>query len=253
MKGREKFACLTVYDASLARVLEAAGVEVLLVGDSLGMVIQGRESTLAVTLSDMIYHASCVSRVRRRALLMVDMPFMGAATPARALGSAERLMREGGAHIVKIEGGRAIAETVRLLAEHGLPVCAHLGLLPQFVHKLGGYRAQGRDSDAAATLREDARILEEAGADMLLLESIPSALAGEVTRSVRIPVIGIGAGPACDGQVLVLYDVIGVSQRRPRFAHDFLQSETGGVKAAVEAYVRAVKIGAFPAAEHQFS
>jgi 3-methyl-2-oxobutanoate hydroxymethyltransferase len=248
MKGREKFACLTAYDASFARVLEAAGVEVLLVGDSLGMVVQGQDTTLPVTLADIIYHSRCVGRGRRRALLMADLPFMSDATPARALGSAARLMQEGGAHVVKLEGGRVMAETVRLLAERGLPVCGHLGLLPQSVHKLGGYRVQGREADQAAILREDARILEQAGADLLLLEAVPAGLAGEITAAARVPVIGIGAGPACDGQVLVLYDVIGITPRRPRFARDFLAG-AGGVQAAVEAYVRAVKTGSFPPPE----
>lgn len=251
MKGGEKFACLTVYDASFARVIEAAGVEVLLVGDSLGMVVQGHDTTLPVTLSDMIYHTRCVARGRRRALLMADMPFMSDATPARALGSAARLMQEGGAHIVKIEGGRNLAETVRFLAQRGLPVCAHLGLLPQSVHKLGGYRVQGREGGPAKILREDAIILEQAGADMLLLESVPAVLAEAITRAARIPVIGIGAGPACDGQVLVLYDVIGITPRRPRFAKNFLEGHDS-VRAAIEGYVRAVKTHSFPASEHLF-
>jgi 3-methyl-2-oxobutanoate hydroxymethyltransferase len=249
MKGKEKFACLTVYDATFARLLDAAGVEVMLVGDSLGMVIQGLETTLPVTLADVIYHTRCVSRGRRRALLMADMPFLSDATPARALGSAGRLMQEGGAHVVKIEGGRAMAETVRLLSERGIPVCAHLGLQPQSVHKLGGYRVQGRSEDRAAVLREDAKILEQAGADLLLLESVPAVLAEDITRQARAPVIGIGAGPACDGQVLVLYDAIGITPRRPRFARDFMDANAG-VQAAIEAYVRDVKTGRFPAAEH---
>jgi 3-methyl-2-oxobutanoate hydroxymethyltransferase len=212
------------------------------------MVVQGHDTTLPVTLADVIYHTRCVVRGRRRALVMADLPFMSDATPARALGSAARLMQEGGAHIVKLEGGRVMADAVRLMAERGLPVCGHLGLLPQSVHKLGGYRVQGREADQAAVLCEDARILEQAGADLLLLEAVPARLAEEITAAARVPVIGIGAGPACDGQVLVLYDVIGITPRRPRFARDFL-AEADGVQAAVEAYVRAVKTGGFPPAE----
>lgn len=252
MKERgEKIACLTAYDASFARALEEAGVEVLLVGDSLGMVLQGHATTLPVTLDDMVYHTACVARVRRRALVMSDLPFMSDASPARALDSAAALMRAG-AHVVKIEGGRVMAETVRALAGRGLPVCAHLGLLPQSVNKTG-YRVQGRDPAAAATMIEDARLLEEAGADLLLLESVPVALAQRITAAAGVPVIGIGAGASCDGQVLVLHDVLGITPgKRPRFAADFLTGNDGGVAGAVASYVRAVKDGAFPAAEHCF-
>lgn len=249
----EKFACLTAYDASFARVLDDAGVEVLLVGDSLGMVIQGQATTLPVTLADMVYHTRCVSRVRQRALVIADMPFMSAATPPRALGNAERLMQEGGAHMVKIEGGRVNEETVQHLSRHGIPVCAHLGLLPQAVHKTGGYRVQGREAQAAAALHEDALRLVQAGADCLLLECVPAGLAAAVTAAVEVPVIGIGAGPDCDGQVLVLYDMLGITPgRRPRFSHDFL-ADAGGVPAAIEAYVQAVKQGRFPGPGHTFT
>ncbi|MCC6302126.1 MAG: 3-methyl-2-oxobutanoate hydroxymethyltransferase [Gammaproteobacteria bacterium] len=248
-----KFACLTAYDASLARVLDAAGVDVLLVGDTLGMLVQGHETTIPVTLDDMIYHTRCVARARERALIMSDMPFMSAATPAQALANAARLMQEGGAHCVKIEGGRVMADAVRLLSERGLPVCAHLGLLPQSVRKLGGYRVQGREQHAAAELLEDAKILEQAGADVLLLECVPATLAGRITAATELPVIGIGAGTDCDGQVLVLYDMLGVTPgRRPRFSRDFLAGR-GGVQAAVEEYVRAVKAGEFPGPEHAYS
>lgn len=249
----DKFACLTAYDASFARILDEAGVDVLLVGDSLGMVVQGHDSTLPVTLSDMIYHTRCVARARRRALIMADMPFMSTATPAQALANAARLMQEGGAHVVKIEGGRVMADAVRLLSERGLPVCAHLGLLPQSVRKLGGYHVQGRDDRAAAVLCEDAKILEQAGADILLLECVPSALAERITAATKLPVIGIGAGAGCDGQVLVLYDMLGITPgKRPRFSKDFLAGQAG-VQAAVEEYVRAVKAGDFPSREHGFS
>jgi 3-methyl-2-oxobutanoate hydroxymethyltransferase len=254
MKQRgEKIACLTAYDASFARMLETAGVEVLLVGDSLGMVIQGRETTLPVSLADMIYHTRCVARARMRALIMTDMPYMSAATPVRALGNAARLLQEGGAHMVKIEGGRIVEETVALLGRNGIPVCAHLGLLPQSVHKSGGYRVQGREPVAAAVLLEDAKRLVQAGADCVLLECVPAQLADAVVRAVDVPVIGIGAGPGCDGQVLVLYDMLGITPgRRPRFSRDFLHG-AASAQAAVEAYVRAVKHGDFPAAEHTFT
>ncbi len=254
MKQRgEKFACLTAYDASFARVLETAGVEVLLVGDSLGMVIQGRETTLPVSLADMIYHTRCVARARQRALIMTDMPYMSAASPARALGNAARLLQEGGAHMVKIEGGRIVEETVALLGRHGIPVCAHLGLLPQSVHKSGGYRVQGREPESAAELLDDAKRLVQAGADCVLLECVPASLADAIVQAVAVPVIGIGAGAGCDGQVLVLYDMLGITPgRRPRFSRDFLPG-AASVQAAVEAYVRAVKQGDFPAAEHTFT
>lgn len=252
MKERgEKIACLTVYDASFARVLEDSGVEVLLVGDSLGMVVQGHATTLPVTLEDMAYHTACVARLRRRALVMSDLPFMSDASPLRALDSAAALMRAG-AHVVKIEGGRIMEETVRQLAARGLPVCAHLGLLPQSVHRTG-YRVQGRDPEAAAAMIEDARLLEEAGADLLLLESVPVALARHIAAAAKVPVIGIGAGAVCDGQVLVLHDVLGITPgKRPRFAADFLTGNDGGIAGAVASYVRAVKDGGFPAAEHSF-
>ncbi len=254
MKGRgEKFACLTAYDASFTTLLEAAGVEVVLVGDSLGMVIQGRETTLPVTLKEMIYHCACVARARRRALIMADMPFMSDMTPSRALLNAARLMKQGGAHMVKIEGGEEMAETVGLMSRRGIPVCAHLGLRPQSVHKLGGYRVQGRDSAAARRMVADARLLCEAGADLLLLECVPGDLAREISQAVAAPLIGIGAGPDCDGQVLVLYDMLGITPgRRPKFSKDFLAGG-GSIPGALAAYVDEVKRGVFPAPEHSFS
>ncbi|HKK13441.1 MAG TPA: 3-methyl-2-oxobutanoate hydroxymethyltransferase [Gammaproteobacteria bacterium] len=248
----EKIACLTAYDASFAETLESAGVEVLLVGDSLGNVVQGRDSTLPVTLSDMIYHAACVSRGSRRALRVVDMPFMTYADPAQALAGAARLMAEGGAQMVKLEGGAVVADTVRHLVDHGIPVCGHLGLTPQSVHKLGGYRVQGRDEGGARRILEDARRLEECGAGVLVLECVPAELARTVSRALSIPVIGIGAGSHCDGQVLVLYDMLGLTPgRRPRFSKDFLAGRDG-VAGAVQAYVAAVKSGEFPDAEHSY-
>lgn len=248
----EKIAVLTAYDASFARILDEAGVEILLVGDSLGMVVQGRETTLPVTLDDMIYHTRMVAVGSQRALIMADMPFMTCATPQQALENAGRLMKEGGAHMVKLEGGAPMVETVRGLAVHGIPVCAHLGLLPQSVHKLGGYRVQGKDERSAEHMLLDARAMESAGADMLLLECVPATLAAEITAALEIPVIGIGAGLNVDAQVLVLYDMLGItSGKRPRFSKDFLQ-QGGDVRGAVAAYVQAVKSGAFPAAEHGF-
>jgi len=248
----EKISCLTAYDASFAHLIDQAGIEILLVGDSLGMVIQGHDSTLPVTVEDMIYHCRLVRRGSQRALLVVDMPFMSYATPSQALETAARLMREGQAQVVKLEGGAWLVETVRLLTERGIPVCAHLGLTPQSVHQLGGYRIQGRSDTEAKRLREDALALQAAGASLLVLECVPGDLAAEITASLKIPVIGIGAGAACDGQVLVLYDVLGVTFGRvPSFSRDFLR-EAGSVSAAIGAFVGAVKGGSFPAHEPNF-
>jgi 3-methyl-2-oxobutanoate hydroxymethyltransferase len=248
----EKIAVLTSYDASFTRVLEAAGIEVLLVGDSLGMVIQGQESTLPVGVDEMVYHTRNVARVRSRALLIADMPFMSYSSASQALDSAGRLMKEGGAHMVKLEGGATQLDTVRELTSHNIPVCAHLGLLPQSVHKLGGYRVQGRDEDAARVMQEDARALQDAGAQMLVLECIPRDLAGEISRSLDIPVIGIGAGSECDGQVLVLYDMLGITtDKLPRFCKNFLQ-QAATIEEAIAAYVREVKEGGFPGLEQSY-
>ncbi len=252
----ERFACLTAYDSTFATLLEESGVELLLVGDSLGMVIQGRDTTLPVTLEEMIYHSRCVARGCRRALLMVDMPFMADADPLQALHSAARLMKEGGAQVIKLEGGAMQLETVRRLSEHGIPVCAHLGLQPQSVHKLGGYRVQGRDARSADRIRDDALALQEAGADLLLLECVPASLAAGISRSLQIPVIGIGAGPECDAQVLVLYDMLGITPGGgPRFSRDFLNDPEAGcsdIASAVRRYIEAVKSGSFPAEQHCF-
>ena len=251
-KKGEKITCLTAYDSSFATLLDDAGIEVLLVGDSLGMVIQGQNTTLPVSLDEMIYHTRCVARGTRRALLMADMPFMADADPLQALLNAGRLMKEGGAHMVKLEGGAMQLDTVRRLAAHGIPVCAHLGLLPQSVHKLGGYKVQGRDAGTARQILDDALALQESGVDMLLLECVPAALGAEISRSMRIPVIGIGAGPDCDAQVLVLYDMLGItSGGRPKFAHNFANA-SGDIASAVQSYVEAVKSGSFPAEQHCF-
>lgn len=251
-RAGEKFAVLTAYDAGFAAVAEHAGVDVILVGDSLGMVFQGHSTTLPVTMADMIYHTRAAAAGCSRALLMADMPFMSANTPEQALANAGRLLQEGGAQIVKLEGGGAQAETVYRLAQHGIPVCAHLGLQPQSVHKLGGYRVQGRGADDASAMLEDARALQQAGADLLLLESVPRALAQEITDEAQVPVIGIGAGPDCDAQVLVLYDVLGITPGRPpKFARCFMDGRNT-IAEAIEAYVQAVKEGSFPSAEHCF-
>ena len=251
-KQGEKIAVLTSYDASFTRLIEEAGVEVLLVGDSLGMVIQGQESTLPVTVGDVVYHTQNVARARSRALIVADMPFMSYSSAVQALDTAARLMKEGGAHMVKLEGGATQLDTVCRLVAHAVPVCAHLGLLPQSVHKLGGYRVQGRDEESAAVIKEDALALQQAGVQMLVLECVPTRLAGEISQMLDIPVIGIGAGVACDGQVLVLYDMLGVaSGYLPRFVKNFL-AETESIPAALAAYVQAVKEGAFPEAEHSF-
>jgi len=253
MKRRgEKIAVLTCYDASFTRLLEAAGVEVILVGDSLGMVIQGQDSTLPVSVDDMVYHSLIVARARERALLVTDMPFMSYSSSAQALDTAARLMKEGGAHMVKLEGGATQLDTVRSLTDFGIPVCAHLGLLPQSVHKLGGYRVQGRDPDSARAMRDDAAALQEAGAAMLVLECVPAKLAQEISESLTIPVIGIGAGPACDGQVLVLYDMLGIaSLSTPKFVKNFLK-DVRSVSDALDAFVAEVKDGRFPGPEHSY-
>ena len=248
----EKFAVLTAYDASFAQLIDEAGVEVLLVGDSLGMVIQGKESTIPVSVDEMVYHSSLVARAARNALVIADMPFMSYATTEQALDNAARLMKEGGAQMVKLEGGAQRLEAVRRLSENGVPVCAHLGLLPQSVHKLGGYKIQGREEAAAEQMVADAKALEEAGADLLVLECVPRALAKRISESLIIPVIGIGAGVDTDGQVLVLYDMLGITPgKRPSFSHDFL-AEAGSVAAAIKAYADQVKAGSFPTAQHGF-
>ena len=252
----EKIAMLTAYDASFAAVLEQAGVDVILVGDSLGMVIQGHDTTVPVTMEHMLYHTAQVARASQHALVMADMPFMSFPDPVRALDNATRLMQEGGARMVKLEGGGHVIEVVANLSKHGIPVCGHLGLQPQAVHKLGGYRVQGRDPQAAEAMMRDAKAMQDAGADILLMECVPSELADKITQVLEIPTIGIGAGRDCDGQVLVLYDVLGISLgHRPRFAKDFLADLPVGdisIESAIRAYVDAVKQQRFPTAEHSF-
>jgi 3-methyl-2-oxobutanoate hydroxymethyltransferase len=250
----EKIASLTAYDASFARLLDAAGVDFVLVGDSLGMVVQGQRSTLPVTVEDIAYHCACVARGLKHALLVADLPFQSYATTERALAASERMLAYGGASMVKLEGAGVMLEPIRFLAERDIPVCAHLGLTPQSVLKLGGYKVQGREEAAARRLLEDAIAVQEAGADLLVLECVPSALAAEVTARLEIPTIGIGAGPDCDGQILVLHDMLGINSghRRPRFVRDFMAGAPS-IAGAVEAYVAAVKDGSFPAPEHGYA
>ncbi len=248
----EKITMLTAYDASFAALMELAGVDMVLVGDSLGNVIQGLDSTIPVTMEDMIYHARAVARGCTLPLRVVDMPFASAITPRDAVINAARLMQQGFAQVVKLEGGLELAPIIRALSEQGIPVCAHLGLLPQRVNKVGGYKVVGRENNAATQLMETAALLEKAGADMLLVECIPAALAQCLTQSTALPVIGIGAGSEVDAQVLVLYDILSLSLgKRPRFSYDFLQGQPS-ILAALTAYVTAVKSGSFPTAQHAF-
>jgi 3-methyl-2-oxobutanoate hydroxymethyltransferase len=242
----EKIAMLTCYDASFAALLDAAGVDCLLVGDSLGMVLQGQPSTVPVTLEQMVYHTQCVARGNRSAWVIGDLPFGSyQASKEQALHSATALM-QAGAHMVKLEGGGWTADTVRFLVERGIPVCAHLGLTPQSVHALGGYRIQGRGDAAAATLKQHANELADAGAAMLVLELVPSAVAREVAASLPIPLIGIGAGVDCGGQVLVLHDMLDLtSGKKPKFVRNFMAG-SATVQAAVQSYVADVKAGRFP-------
>jgi 3-methyl-2-oxobutanoate hydroxymethyltransferase len=249
----EKIAMLTCYDATFAAAANAAGVDILLIGDSLGMVLQGHDSTLPVTVADMAYHTACVKRGNSEAMILADLPFMANASLEQTLLNSAELMRAG-AHMIKVEGAGWLAESIRQLADRGIPVCAHLGLTPQAVNVFGGYKVQGRSEAQARQLRADAIALEQAGAAMLLLECVPSALAAEVTQAVSIPVIGIGAGPGTDGQVLVLHDMLGLSLtgRTPKFVKNFMEGQPS-IPAALSAYVQAVKAVTFPAPEHEFT
>lgn len=247
-----KLVMLTAYDASFARTMDAAGTDLVLVGDSLGMVVQGHNSTLPVSAADMAYHTACVARGLSKALLIADLPFASDATAERALDASTALLRAGAA-MVKIEGAGHKLEIIRFLVEREIPVCAHLGLTPQSVLRLGGYKLQGRDDATAAKLRGDARAVAEAGAALLVLECVPTGLAQAITAEITIPTIGIGAGPHCDGQVLVLHDLLGVNSghRRPKFVKDFL-AEGGSVAGAFAAYGEAVRSGRFPDASHSY-
>lgn len=252
-KGGEKIAVLTAYDATFARVLDAAGVDVLLVGDTLGMVVQGNDDTLSVTLEDVIYHTRAVVRGASRALVVADMPFMTYQVSAdQALMSAGRLMKEAGAQAVKLEGGRAVCAAVSRMVDAGIPVMGHLGLTPQSVHALGGFKVQARDEAARDRLLADARALERAGVFSIVLEAVPRAVGKLVTESVSVPTIGIGAGPDCDGQVLVCYDFLGLFQGFvPRFVKRYAElGET--VSAAARSYVEEVRAGKFPEDRHSF-
>lgn len=252
-RAGRKLVMLTAYDAGFARTFDANGADILLVGDSLGMVVQGHDSTLPVAVADIVYHTRCVAAAARRALVVSDLPFQADATPERALDAATALL-QAGAGMVKLEGAGHKLETIRFLVEREIPVSAHLGLTPQSVLRFGGYKVQGREEAAAAKLLEDAKAVAAAGASLLVLECVPSQLAADITGAVSIPTIGIGAGPHCDGQVLVLHDMLGLDSghRRPRFVKDFL-AEGGSIAGAVRAYAEAVRSGTFPDAEHSYA
>ena len=248
----EKIAVLTCYDASFAALLEAGGVDVLLVGDSLGMVLQGQETTLPVTLDEMVYHTACVARGSKQAFIITDMPFgTFQISPEKTFENAARLMTAG-AQMIKLEGGAAMAETISFLSGRGIPVCAHIGLTPQSVHQIGGYRVQGKNEADSQRLLQDAVIVEQAGAGLVVLEAMPALLAAEITANVSIPTIGIGAGAACSGQVLVLHDMLDIYPgKKARFVKNYMQGAQG-IAEAVKRFVIEVKSGAFPGAEHSF-
>jgi len=249
----EKISCVTAYDASFSAQAADSGVDILLVGDSLGMVVQGHDSTLPVTLDDMIYHAKMVRRGAPNHLIILDLPFMTYATPAAALDNAARLMREGRGQMVKLEGGAWLLETIQLLTERGIPVCGHLGLTPQSVHQLGGYRVQGRSENDAQRILDDALALEKAGASLVVLECVPTELAKRISSTLKIPTIGIGAGVDCDGQVLVLYDMLGITKgKSPSFSKNFLIGQDS-IQTALQNFVSAVKNKTFPDLEHSFN
>ncbi len=246
----EKFAVITTYDATFAHLVEQAGIEVILVGDSLGMVLQGHQSTLPVSNDDMAYHIASVSRGCDAPLIIGDLPFGAYNTCEQALASSTVLMQSG-AHMVKLEGGEWLLGTISALVERGIPVCAHLGLTPQSVNTLGGYKVQGREQSQAEQILEDAKRVEAAGASLLVLECVPADLAAQITQSLQIPVIGIGAGAGTDAQVLVLHDMLGLSKRLPKFVHNFMDSQSN-IQAALSAYNSAVQDGSFPGPEHSF-
>ncbi len=249
----ERIAMVTAYDATFARMIDEGGADILLVGDSLGMVVQGLDTTLPVTVDEMVYHCRAVSRGARRALVVGDMPFLSAQiTPEEALRNAGRFLSEGGAHAVKLEGGRSAAPTVRRLVDAGIPVMGHVGLLPQSVHAMGGFRVQGKTEDAAARILDDAHAIAEAGAFSVVLEGVPSDLAAQVTRELGVPTIGIGAGPECDGQVLVCYDLLGLTpDLKPKFVKRYAELYAEG-RDAVARYCDEVRAGSFPSDEHGF-
>lgn len=254
MKAKgEPIACLTAYDASFSMLVDTAGTDVVLVGDSLGMVIQGHDTTVPVTVADVIYHTKNVARGLRRAFLIADMPFMSYADPAQALQNSVRLMQEGGAMMIKLEGGDGQLEIVEHLARHDIPVCAHIGLKPQSVHKIGGFRVQGREPAQAKAMFESARRLQDCGADIVLLECVPNEVGETIQKGIDLPVIGIGAGPHVDGQILVLYDILDITPgRKPKFVRNFMSGTDAPVE-AIRKYVEAVKDRSYPAPEHCFS
>ena len=250
-QNREKITMLTCYDASFAALMDQCGVETLLIGDSLGMVCQGLDSTLPVLIEDVVYHTACVARGNRTALIVADMPFGTYPDKETAYVNAVKLVRAG-AHMVKLEGGVLIADTIRYLVERSIPVCGHVGLTPQSVNRFGGYRVQGKSENGAAQVMADAKAVAEAGATMMVLEAIPASLGKAVTEAVGIPTVGIGAGPDCSGQVLVMHDMLNVYPgRKARFVRNFMEGQTS-IEAAIKAYVAAVKDGSFPAQEHCF-
>lgn len=247
----KKFAVITAYDFTFASLIEAAGIEVMLVGDSLGNVIQGQKTTVPVTVEQMAYHTAAVRRGAESSLLVADMPFMSYSNQTQALDNAATLM-QAGAQMVKLEGGEWLADTVHALTERGIPVCGHIGLTPQSVFKLGGYKVQGKDQQAADKMLTDAKTLQQAGADLIVVECIPAALGQQLSESLDIPVIGIGAGPHTDAQVLVLYDMLGISRRLPVFSKNYL-AQTNSVQEALTAYAEEVRSGTFPQPEHCFN
>lgn len=249
-RGGEKIAMLTCYDATFAKAMDQAGVDIILVGDSLGMVVHGRDSTVAVSVKDVAYHTRCVSRGLERTFLLADMPFGSFHNESTAMENAVSLLGAGGA-MVKLEGAGPMIDVVNYLTSRGVPVCGHLGLTPQSVHQLGGFKVQARDEAGAGKLLDDASALQQAGAQMLVVECVPASLGNEVSASVDIPVIGIGAGAGCDGQVLVMHDMLGLGSRIPKFVANFMQ-QSGEIQGAFEAYVLAVREGRFPAKEHEY-
>ncbi len=251
-RSNDKFTVLTCYDATFAHILEQAGIDALLIGDSLGNVLHGDATTLAVTVDDIVYHTHCVARGASKAFIMADMPFGSyQSSPEQAYANAVRIMAAG-AHMVKIEGGQIMAETVAFLTQRGIPVCAHIGLTPQSIHQLGGYKVQGNTERSAEQLLADAKMLETAGAGLLVLELVPAKLASTITQSISIPTIGIGAGAGCSAQVLVLHDLLGLFRgKQPRFVKDFMAG-SDSIQQAVENFVQAVKTNQFPDQEHEF-
>ena len=247
---QHKFVTVALYDAPMAHMAELSGVEVVLVGDSLGMTVLGYDSTIPVTMEHMLYHIEAVARGNKKSLILGDLPFMTYGTPEQTLDNAAKVLRAG-AHVVKVEGGAWLADTIKMLAERGIPVCAHLGLTPQSVNKFGGFRVQGRAADQAKQILKDAVLLEKSGADLLVLECVPSALAKQITEQLNIPVIGIGAGRETDAQVLVINDILGLTPHPPKFSKNFLV-EAQDIPGALKRYVADVRTGHFPSDEHIF-